>query len=245
MKRILALAIDDEPGFLLGLQRAMTAEGIDVVPADDLATGVREMAERDFDCVLLDLNLGNDSQGIATFWKFKASTRKRVPVVVLSGDVSQAMELELAHIGVRVVHKPFMDGLADTIRAVIDEHEQEQSATRSQSPHGGTISPQWVTALREEVRSVVAPLSHDVERLIAWMNASLAADAVKEKAKVDSDKPKPKKTPWEALVGHDWARSAKKAGQLALLVAAIVGGSVAGVRWGMTWHAPAAFTQQH
>ncbi len=184
MKRILALAIDDERPFLDILRRLLVGEGIDVVPAETLSQGFREIAERDFDCILLDLNL-DDTSGIATFWKLKAGIRKKTPIVVVSGNVSQDVEVELAHADVRVLRKPLDDSteISELIKSVVTENAQ----TRSASPPG-VLSMQMVQQIKHEVGNMMQPMAHDVGRLVAWMNASLASE------KAAAEAPRSKRT---------------------------------------------------
>jgi pilus assembly protein CpaE len=94
------LLIEDEPDAARLIQHVLVKGGrnpVTVEWAGDLRTGLERLAERDFQAVLLDLNLP-DSEGFDTF----ACVRHKVPnqaVIVLTGQEDEEMALKAVRAG--------------------------------------------------------------------------------------------------------------------------------------------------
>jgi DNA-binding response OmpR family regulator len=76
------LVVEDERKVLRGLERGLTAEGYEVVPAADGEAGFRHAAETSFDCVVLDIQLPR-RDGLQILAALRKSGRK-VPVLLLT-----------------------------------------------------------------------------------------------------------------------------------------------------------------
>jgi sigma-B regulation protein RsbU (phosphoserine phosphatase) len=86
-ERIRILLVEDDPDdvwIMRGLLGDRWDGPFELVHIDLLATGLKRIAESDFDVILLDLSLP-DSRGLETFFKMKAGVGESVPIVVLSG----------------------------------------------------------------------------------------------------------------------------------------------------------------
>jgi signal transduction histidine kinase len=131
------LVIEDDPGdadLLQAVLADVSGASFDFTWAERLATGLKYMAEMDFDVVLLDLSLP-DSQGIETFYKVHAQTPK-APVVVLTGFDDAAVAIRAMQAGAQdFLNKGSMDGnmLTRAMRYAIERyHLQEQLACQTQ-----------------------------------------------------------------------------------------------------------------
>ncbi len=94
------LTIEDNPGdaHLVRLMLAEAAPGdIIVEVAPRLATGMRELLQSDFDCVLLDLSLP-DASGLDGLTQLR-SVAADVPVVVLSGRADEGLAMNAVQEG--------------------------------------------------------------------------------------------------------------------------------------------------
>lgn len=100
------LVVDDELGVRRALQRGLSAEGMDVVVAEDGPSGLRIAATGAFDAMLLDIMLPGLS-GYRVLERLRADG-VRTPVLLVSakdGDFDQADGLDLGADG--YVVKPF------------------------------------------------------------------------------------------------------------------------------------------
>lgn len=109
------LIIDDEEGIREGLRTLLQAEGLAVETAINAEDGQRRIAQRNYDVVLLDLNLpGEDGLSVL------ASLRRGVPpadVIILTGYGTVSNTVEAMRKGATdVIEKPFTQ---DRILAVI------------------------------------------------------------------------------------------------------------------------------
>jgi PAS domain S-box-containing protein len=99
------LLIEDNPGdaklieeFLIGKKRTLAGvERFDLVHEVKLADGLKRLSEKDFDIILLDLNLP-DSKGMDTFAKLHVEAPD-TPTVVLTGMDDEALAVQTLQVG--------------------------------------------------------------------------------------------------------------------------------------------------
>ena len=99
------LLIEDNPGdaklieeFLIGKQRSIAGvERFDLVHEMKLADGLKLLSEKEFDIILLDLNLP-DSKGMDTFAKVHVEA-PNTPTVVLTGLDDEALAVQALQVG--------------------------------------------------------------------------------------------------------------------------------------------------
>jgi two-component system KDP operon response regulator KdpE len=123
------LVVDDEPPIRRFLRTSLTAQGYDVLEADDGKLAI-DMARRNaLDVIVLDLGLPN-ADGFEVIRQLRA-TGSSVPIVVLSSRSDEKGKVEaLDHGADDYVTKPFgMDELMARIRAAV-RHRLQQEGER-------------------------------------------------------------------------------------------------------------------
>ena len=115
---LLILMIEDDP-VVLGFHRAMLVEGgFSVHSASTLRRGLFMLGTSDYDAVLLDLNLP-DSNGMNALNVLRYM-RPRLPIVVLTGVVTQEMEEAMRNGADDFLQKPSTkQELVDAIRKAV------------------------------------------------------------------------------------------------------------------------------
>lgn len=96
------LVIEDEDLSFRFLSAMLKASGLEanVVRCGRLDVGLKKLAERKFDCVILDLNLPN-GEGVATAEMFLTRRPETVAVVVVTADESRETELKALRLGIQ------------------------------------------------------------------------------------------------------------------------------------------------
>ncbi len=112
-KHLKVLLIEDNPGDANLIRQMLTEERLtsfDLEWAEELSTGLKHLARRDIDALLLDLSLP-DSQGLDTFTRVQTQAPE-LPIIVLSG-------LEDETLAVEAVRKGAQDYL---VKGQVDSH---------------------------------------------------------------------------------------------------------------------------
>ncbi|MGC1554579.1 MAG: ATP-binding protein [Bradyrhizobium sp.] len=114
------LVIEDEAYVRFALARLLKTRGVDatiVATAVESLTLVREQGLRP-DLLLCDYNLRGSSDGIETIRHLRAALGRRVPAVVMTGDIRTSTVDSISAQGVSVLIKPFSaDELLEALRA--------------------------------------------------------------------------------------------------------------------------------
>ena len=87
------LIVDDEPGVLEGLVRAVSSKGHRTVPCPSLAAARDGLSKYDIDCVLLDIRL-KDGDGLDLLKEMRAGPHKETPVIMATayGDGERTID---------------------------------------------------------------------------------------------------------------------------------------------------------
>lgn len=99
--------VDDNPSMLQGLSRLLLAHGFGVRPFASAESFLEAHAEREVDCLLLDINLGGIS-GIDLQRQLIASGRE-LPVIMMTALNNEVARQEALDAGcIAYLKKPFM-----------------------------------------------------------------------------------------------------------------------------------------
>jgi FixJ family two-component response regulator len=105
-KRKIVFVVDDDPGMLRGVQRLLRQHGYDSVSFSSAAAFQRHDDFNQAICVVLDINLGDDS-GIEVRHRLKAAGI-RLPVIYITGKDNQATRMAAMASGcIAYLTKPF------------------------------------------------------------------------------------------------------------------------------------------
>lgn len=125
------LVVDDEPPIRRFLRTSLSAQGYDIVEAEDGDAALKEIRRRAPDLLVLDLGLpGID--GLEVIRRLRggdpAGPSASLPIIVLSSRVDEAGKVEALDLGADdYVTKPFgMDELLARIRAALRHRLQRQ-----------------------------------------------------------------------------------------------------------------------
>ena len=125
------LVVDDEPPIRRFLRTSLSAQGYDIVEAEDGDAALKEIRRRAPDLLVLDLGLpGID--GLEVIRRLRgtdpAGPGANLPIIVLSSRVDEAGKVEALDLGADdYVTKPFgMDELLARIRAALRHRLQRQ-----------------------------------------------------------------------------------------------------------------------
>lgn len=92
------LIIDDEPLFLQTTEQLLSKEGAECDTAQDAASAVRILEEKDFDLILTDLNMPGNLR-----WELLHTGRQRwshVPMIVITGVPTLPSAIESLRLGI-------------------------------------------------------------------------------------------------------------------------------------------------
>jgi len=132
MNRKKILVVDDSPVILKALSLKLTANGYDVVTAEDGTGAVSAVRNAKPDLIILDLSfppdvahgggLAWDGFAIMT-WLQRLEEAKNLPIIVITGgDPEKFKERSLAAGAISFFHKPIdNDGLLAVIREALPE----------------------------------------------------------------------------------------------------------------------------
>ncbi|CAO3453310.1 response regulator [Azospirillum largimobile] len=165
------LVVDDEPPIRRFLRTSLSAQGYDIVEAEDGDAALKEIRRRAPDLLVLDLGLpGID--GLEVIRRLRgtdpASPGASLPIIILSSRVDEAGKVEALDLGADdYVTKPFgMDELLARIRAALRHRLQRQG----ERPvfRGGDLTVDLVrrivTVRGAEVK--LSPREYDLLRLL-------------------------------------------------------------------------------
>ena len=133
------LVVDDSPVILKTLSMKLTANGYDVITAEDGGTAVGLVRNQKPDLVILDISFPPDvghGGGIPwdgfliLDWLRRLDEAKNIPFIIITGgDPLQYQNRALAAGAVKFFHKPLNnDELLSTIRQVLGEAQPEPAA---------------------------------------------------------------------------------------------------------------------
>jgi two-component system KDP operon response regulator KdpE len=125
----LILLVNDIPDHVVAYESALVHNGYRVIVA---ATGAEALAHADGispDCAVIDVRL-RDMRGWDLCKALKARREGRLPVVLLSGDVSKGTAVESASVGCNawLAHPTIADDLVRTVRQVLAREETEPAS---------------------------------------------------------------------------------------------------------------------
>jgi two-component system CheB/CheR fusion protein len=100
------LVVEDDPDVAEMLGELLLAEGHDVVMAPDGPAALESVARGTPDLVLADYNLPNGPNGLALAGLIRAAAGRPVPVLILTGDISNATLRAVAEAGCALLSKP-------------------------------------------------------------------------------------------------------------------------------------------
>jgi PAS domain S-box-containing protein len=127
------LAIEDEASVRIALGRLLKLRGIDatiVATATEALTLIREHGLRP-DVLLSDYNLRGSQDGMETIKHLRAALGRKVPAVVITGDVRSETVDSISSQGVSVLIKPFS---GDELLEVLRGEEKRASSAHSPQP---------------------------------------------------------------------------------------------------------------
>ncbi|MBK1839176.1 response regulator [Azospirillum sp. YIM B02556] len=160
------LVVDDEPPIRRFLRTSLTAQGYDIVEAEDGTKALEEVRRRSPDLLVLDLGLpGID--GLEVIRRLRGSGVS-LPIIVLSSRVDEAGKVEALDLGADdYVTKPFgVEELLARIRTAM-RHKLQQQGERPLFRSGDLtvdLVRRIVTVRGEEVK--LSPREYDLLRLL-------------------------------------------------------------------------------
>lgn len=121
------LVIEDEPGIALALYTSLREAGNEVHTAKSGASGMRKLANRKFDIILLDLGLP-DMSGLTICRQLREDGLK-APIIILTAESSVRTKVSLFDAGANdYITKPFsLDELQARIRACLRQVPKEKT----------------------------------------------------------------------------------------------------------------------
>ena len=172
---IRALLIEDDPDDVLllkaSLAKAKTVQ-IMLAHADRLSSGLIQLAEQDYDVILLDLNLP-DSRGLETLNAIVKGFPKK-PVVVLSGLADSFTTLEAVKRGAQdyLVKGEFSGLMLGRVLGYAIERKQAEAVLRASEARYRALvdtSPDGITLTDLEGKLVMG--NHQAARLLGFENS--------------------------------------------------------------------------
>jgi len=164
--KIRVLVVDDEPPIRRFLRTSLSAQGYDVLEADDGAVALALIRRNAVDLIVLDLGLPN-TDGLEIVRSLRESGSP-LPIVVLSARSDEAGKVKALDLGADdYVTKPFgMDELIARIRAAL-RHRLQQEGERPVFKSGDLsvdLVRRIVTVRGQEVK--LTPREYDLLRLL-------------------------------------------------------------------------------
>lgn len=160
------LVVDDEPPIRRFLRTSLTAQGYDIVEAEDGTKALEEVRRRSPDLLVLDLGLpGIDGLEVIRSLRGSGVT---LPIIVLSSRVDEAGKVEALDLGADdYVTKPFgVEELLARIRTAM-RHKLQQQGERPLFRSGDLtvdLVRRIVTVRGEDVK--LSPREYDLLRLL-------------------------------------------------------------------------------
>jgi two-component system nitrogen regulation response regulator NtrX len=155
------LIVDDEPGIRDSLSGVLEDEGFAVATAASGESCLKSASETDFDCIMLDIWLGEGIDGLETLQKLREAGNDAA-VVMISGHGNIETAVKATKLGAfDFIEKPLsLDRTVVTVKNAIRQRELEKANERLQSE----IADEYVMvgesiamrALRKQI-SIVAP----------------------------------------------------------------------------------------
>lgn len=164
--RLRVLIVDDEPPIRRFLRTSLTAQGYDIVEAEDGVKALDEVRRMSPDVLVLDLGLpGMDGLEVIRRLRGGGAT---LPIIVLSSRADEAGKVEALDLGADdYVTKPFgVDELLARIRAAM-RHKLQQQGERPVFRSGALtvdLVRRIVTAQGAEVK--LSPREYDLLRIL-------------------------------------------------------------------------------
>jgi len=166
VKPLRILAVEDEPPIRRFLRTSLSAQGYDVLEAEDGAQAVAMLRRNAVDLIVLDLGLpGMDGLDVIRTLREQGS---QVPIVVLSSRTDEAGKVKALDLGADdYVTKPFgVDELFARIRAAV-RHRLQQEGEKPLFRAGDLVVDlvrRVVTMRGQEVK--LTPREYDLLRLL-------------------------------------------------------------------------------
>ena len=110
------VVVEDDPDLAEMLEQWLRSEGHQVTTAHDGPTALELIAQRTPDLVLTDYNLPNGPNGLELAKLIRAAASTKVPILILTGDISNATIRAVAEAGCAMLSKPAsLQALRDAI----------------------------------------------------------------------------------------------------------------------------------
>ena len=146
MNRKKILVVDDNPVILKTVSMKLTANGYDVVTAEDGAGAVSTVRKEKPDLILLDLSFPPDvGHGggvpwdgfLIMSWLQRLEEAKKIPIIVITGgDPAKNKDRALAAGAVSFFHKPIdNDALLTIIRQTLEKSTGQTQPSAGSIPH--------------------------------------------------------------------------------------------------------------
>lgn len=160
------LVVDDEPPIRRFLRTSLSAQGYDIVEAEDGAQALDDIRRRPPDLLVLDLGLPH-IDGLEVIRRLRG-TGSAIPIIVLSSRMDEAGKVEALDLGADdYVTKPFgVDELLARIRAAL-RHKLQQQGERPLFRSGDLsvdLVRRIVTVRGAEIK--LSPREYDLLRLL-------------------------------------------------------------------------------
>ena len=161
--RALILLVEDDPEIRDLLNMALQAAGHDTMIAGDVAAALAEQGAIRPDLVLTDYNLPGGANGLDLAARIRAAGLAATPVVVLTGDISDATVRDIARAGCAQLSKPVKTAeILATIAVLLLERPGLQA-----TPGGASAGTVFVVdddkAVRDTIRELLEHGGRTVE----------------------------------------------------------------------------------
>ena len=119
------LFVDDNAINRQVIRAMLDAAGVEMSEAEDAETGLRMIADEDFDLILMDIRMpGMDGLAATRKLRERGDAKGALPVIVVTADTAPNLKADCLSSGANdLVMKPVqMDVLFDTLGRIIAEH---------------------------------------------------------------------------------------------------------------------------